>query len=319
VVTADTGMVGGQDLWNPWPYRIALVTTAATFLLILAGGIVTNTGTGMAVPDWPTTFGYSMFLYPWPKMVGGILYEHTHRLIASLVGALTLTLAIFLWALEPWPWVRGLGIAALGAVVVQGVLGGLRVVLAQGGLAIVHGGFAYAFFALIASLTLVTSPGWRAPVECVAPPGALRLRRLAFYTVAGLYLQVLLGTLVTHLSVRLDAHIFVAALISVAVILLGFWILPGRADWPELVRPAEILRVLWIVQLLLGLGAYVAKFQAADIALGPALSLALSVGHRLTGGLMLVAGVVLTLRIYRRTGCSDPVVGHESLSGKVSA
>jgi cytochrome c oxidase assembly protein subunit 15 len=295
------------------------VTTATTFLLILAGGIVTNTGTGMAVPDWPTTFGYNMFLYPWSKMVGGILYEHTHRLIASLVGALTLTLAIFLWALEPWPWVRGLGIAALGAVVVQGVLGGLRVVLAQGGLAIVHGGFAYAFFALIASLTLVTSPGWRAPVECVAPPGTLRLRRLAFYTTAGLYLQVLLGTLVTHLSVRLDAHIFVAALISVAVILLGFWILSRRTDWPELVRPAETLRVLWIVQLLLGLGAYLAKFQPGDIALGPGLSLALSVGHRLTGGLMLVAGVVLTLRIYRRTGWPDSVLGHESLSRKVSA
>jgi cytochrome c oxidase assembly protein subunit 15 len=319
-------MAGGEcaqdvvrNAWNPWPHRVALVTTAATFLLILAGGVVTNTGTGMAVPDWPTTFGYSMFLYPWPKMVGGILYEHTHRLIASLVGALTLTLAIFLWALEPWPWVRGLGIAALGAVVVQGVLGGLRVVLAQGGLAIVHGGFAYAFFALIASLTLVTSPGWRAPVAGVAPPGALRLRRLAFCTVAGLYLQVLLGTLVTHLSVRLDAHIFVAGLISVAVILFGFWIPPGRADWPELVRPAGILRALWIVQLLLGLGAYVAKFQAAEIALGPALSLVLSVGHRLTGGLMLITGVILTLRIYRRTGWSEPVVGHESLSRKVSA
>ena len=140
-----------------------------------------------------------------------------------------------------------------------------------------------------------------------------------FYTAAGLYLQVLLGTLVTHLSVRLDAHIFVAGLISVAVILLGFWILPGRADWPELVRPAEILRVLWIVQLLLGLGAYVAKFHAADIALGPALSLALPVGHRLTGGLMLIASVVLTLRIYRRTGWPDPGLGHESLSRKVSA
>jgi cytochrome c oxidase assembly protein subunit 15 len=319
MATEECGNEVVRDAWNPWPYRLALVTTATTFLLILAGGIVTNTGTGMAVPDWPTTFGYNMFLYPWSKMVGGILYEHTHRLIASLVGALTLTLAIFLWALEPWPWVRGLGIAALGAVVVQGVLGGLRVVLAQGGLAIVHGGFAYAFFALIASLTLVTSPGWRAPVECVAPPGTLRLRRLAFYTTAGLYLQVLLSTLVTHLSVRLDAHIFVAALISVAVILLGFWILSRRTDWPELVRPAETLRVLWIVQLLLGLGAYLAKFQPGDIALGPGLSLALSVGHRLTGGLMLVAGVVLTLRIYRRTGWPDSVLGHESLSRKVTA
>jgi cytochrome c oxidase assembly protein subunit 15 len=318
-MTTDTAIVGAENLWSPWPHRLALVTTATTFLLILAGGVVTNTGTGMAVPDWPTTFGYNMFLYPWPKMVGGILYEHTHRLIASLVGALTLTLTIVLWALEPRSWVRGLGIAALGAVVLQGVLGGLRVVLAQGGLAIVHGGFAQAFFALIASLALVTSPGWHSRVEPVAPPGATRLRRLACCTAAGLYVQALLGTLVTHLSMRLDAHLFVAALISVAVILLGFWILARRADWPELVRPVGLLRALWIVQLLLGLGAYVAKFQAADIALGPTLSLALPVGHRLTGGLMLIVGVVLTLRIYRRTGWPDPAPGHDSLSRKVSA
>ena len=319
MVTVEPAMVDGQDLWNPWPYRLALVTTATTFLLIMAGGIVTNTGTGMAVPDWPTTFGYNMFLYPWSKMVGGILYEHAHRLIGSLVGALTLTLAIFLWALEPRPWVRGLGIAALGAVVVQGVLGGLRVVLAQDGLAIVHGGFAHAFFSLIASVTLVTSPSWRAAVECVASPVALRLRRLAFFTAAGLYVQVLLGTLVTHLSARLDAHIFVAGLISVAVILLDFWILARRADWPELVRPAEILRALWIVQLLLGLGAYLAKFQPEVIALGQGLSLALSVSHRLTGGLMLITSLVVALRIYRRTVRSDPEAGRQPISRGVTA
>jgi cytochrome c oxidase assembly protein subunit 15 len=295
-----------QGAWSPWPHRIALVTTTATFFLILAGGVVTNTGTGMAVPDWPTTFGHNMFLYPWSKMVGGILYEHAHRLIASLVGALTLTLAIFVWALEPRPWVRMLGIAAVGAVVVQGVLGGLRVVLAQHGLALVHGGFAHAFFALLAGLTLVTSPGWCAPVtERAAPPALLRLRRLAVCTTAALYLQVLLGTLVTHLSARLDAHLFVGALVSVAVILLGFWILPGRAAWPDLVRPAEILRVLWIVQLLLGLGAYLAKFQRADIGLGAELSLVLPVSHRLAGGLMLITSLVIVLRIYRRTGGSD--------------
>jgi len=146
MVVTDSAREVVRGAWSPWPHRIALVTTTATFFLILAGGVVTNTGTGMAVPDWPTTFGHNMFLFPWSKMVGGILYEHAHRLIASLVGALTLTVAIFLWALEARPWVRGLGIAAVGAVVVQGVLGGLRVVLAQQGLAIVHGGFAHAFF-----------------------------------------------------------------------------------------------------------------------------------------------------------------------------
>jgi hypothetical protein len=103
-------------------------------------------------------------------------------------------------------------------------------------LAIVHGGFAHAFFALIASLTLVTSPSWRAAVESIASPEALRLRRLACYTAGALYVQVLLGTLVTHLGARLDAHIFVAGLISVAVI-RRLLILPGRTDWASWCDP----------------------------------------------------------------------------------
>jgi len=313
MATRDTRPALDQPT-SPWPHRLALFTTAATFLLILAGGLVTGTGTGMAVPDWPTTFGYNMFLYPWSKMVGGVLYEHTHRLLASFVGSLTLTLAVLLWAVEPRRSVRGLGIAALVAVVFQGVLGGLRVVLAKDALAIVHGGFAHAFFALVAAIALFTSPSWRAAISAVRSTSAFRLRRLALYTTVALYVQILLGTLVTHLGVRLDAHLFIAALISVAVILLGFRIMPGRADWPELVRPTEVLRALWVLQLLLGLGAYVARFHAADVPLGPGLALALPVSHRLAGGLMLITGVVLTLRVYRRTGW--PVAGacRETLS-----
>jgi cytochrome c oxidase assembly protein subunit 15 len=304
---------------NPWPHRLALVTAVATFVLILAGGVVTNTGTGMAVPDWPTTFGYNMFLYPWSKMVGGVLYEHTHRLLGSLVGSLTLTLAILLWAVEPRQWVRGLGIAAVAAVVIQGVLGGLRVVLARDTLAIVHGGFAHAFFALIAGIALFTSRSWQAPVSLVTSVHGYRLRRLAVCTAIGVYVQVLFGTLVTHRGARLDAHLFVAALISAAVIVLGFRIMPGRAQWPELVGPTEALRALWALQLLLGLGAYVAKFHAADIPVGPVLGLAFPVSHRLTGGLMLIASVILTLRVYRRTGWCDAADCREPLSPKVPA
>lgn len=305
--------------WSPWPHRVAAVTAVATFLLILVGGVVTNTGTGMAVPDWPTTFGYNMFLYPWSKMVGGVLYEHTHRLLGSVVGSLTLTLVVLLWAVEPRTSVRGLGIVALAAVVIQGVLGGLRVVLAATGLAIVHGAFAHAFFALVTAIALFTSPSWGAAVPAVRSTGALQLRRLALWTTVGLYLQILLGTLVTHLGSRLDAHLFGAVLISVAVIVLGFRVVPGRAEWPELVRPMETLRALWVLQLVLAAGAYVARFRLAEVPLGAALTLAFPVSHRLTGGLMLIASLVLTLRAYRRTGWRGVEDGCHRLSPKVLA
>lgn len=302
------------SVWNPWPHRLAVLTAGATFLLILVGGVVTNTGTGMAVPDWPTTFGYNMFLYPWSKMVGGVLYEHTHRLLGSFVGSLTLTLVIVLWAVEPRRSVRGLGIAALAAAAVQGVLGGLRVVLAADTLAIVHGAFAHAFFAAVVAIALFTSPGWRMAVAVVRSADALRLRRLAVATTVVLYGQIFLGALVTHRATGLDAHLFGAALVSAGVIALGFRVAPGRAVWPELVRPAEALGALWLLQLLLALGAYVAKFHAADIPLGPGLALAFPVSHRLAGGLMLIASLLLTLRICRRTGWRGSEARRNTLS-----
>src|SRR5574342_1275515 len=110
-----------------WPHRIAVVLACATFPLLFIGGLVTSKGAGLAVPDWPTTFGYNMFLYPWSKMVGGIFYEHSHRLIGSAVGFLTILLAVVLWYRESRQWLGWLGIVALAVVIAQGVLGGLRV------------------------------------------------------------------------------------------------------------------------------------------------------------------------------------------------
>src|SRR5262245_5747463 len=96
-----------------WPHRLAVVLACATLPLLFIGGLVTSKGAGLAVPDWPTTFGYNMFLYPWSKMVGNIFYEHSHRLIASGVGLLTIALAWVFWFQEPRRWVRRLGLAAL--------------------------------------------------------------------------------------------------------------------------------------------------------------------------------------------------------------
>ena len=112
-----------------WLNRFAWFTAFATLLLICSGGMVTSKGIGLAVPDWPTTFGYNMFFFPFSKWIGGIFFEHTHRLIASTVGLLTIILAVWLWLVDPRRWVRVLGVAAVAAVILQGVLGGLRVTM----------------------------------------------------------------------------------------------------------------------------------------------------------------------------------------------
>src|SRR4026209_67028 len=97
---------------SPWPHRIALILACATFPLLFIGGLVTSKGAGLAVPDWPTTFGYHMFLYPWSKMIGNIFYEHSHRLVASFVGLLTIALVLTFWLHERRGWLRWLGVGA---------------------------------------------------------------------------------------------------------------------------------------------------------------------------------------------------------------
>jgi cytochrome c oxidase assembly protein subunit 15 len=123
--------------------------------------MVTSKGVGLAVPDWPTTFGYNMFLFPISKWVGGIFFEHTHRLIASTVGFLTIILALWIWRADDRLWLRNLGFAALGAVILQGVLGGLRVTLLKDEIGIFHACLAQAFLGMLMIITLATSKLWR--------------------------------------------------------------------------------------------------------------------------------------------------------------
>jgi len=150
-----------SDRGSKWLHRFAWFTSIATLLLICSGGMVTSKGVGLAVPDWPTTFGYNMFLFPVSKWVGGIFFEHTHRLIASTVGFLTIILAIWIWRVDPRRWMRRLGFAALGAVILQGVLGGLRVTMLKDEIGIFHALLAQAFLGMLIVITLATSRLWQ--------------------------------------------------------------------------------------------------------------------------------------------------------------
>jgi cytochrome c oxidase assembly protein subunit 15 len=298
---------------------LAVATTAATFALILAGGIVTTTGAGLAVPDWPTTFGYDMFSFPWAKMTGGILYEHSHRLIGSLVGLLTLSLAILLWVADRRRWVAWLGAAALAAVVVQGILGGLRVVLLANHLAFVHGVVAHGFLALVASLALFTSRAWNDQAKSLPTEVAARLRGLCLFATVGIFVQIILGAIVTHTGRRVDAHIGLAVVLSVLVPLLTQRMFVRLEDRPHLTRPASHLRAAWIVQLILGLGSYVARFHGLEVPMAPVLALALPVAHRLAAGWMLIAALLLALQVFRLSRSVRSAIAGDDITGKAAA
>lgn len=149
-----------RSTFNPWLHRFAVLTALCTLGLLGVGGVVTSKGVGMAVPDWPTTYGYNMFFFPISKWTGGIFYEHSHRLAGSLVGLLTMILAVWLWWAEGRRWLRWLGVATLLAVVGQGVLGGLRVVLYRDEIGIFHATLAQLFFSLVCAIALFTSRWW---------------------------------------------------------------------------------------------------------------------------------------------------------------
>ena len=180
---------------NPGLSPFALFVAFNTLLLIALGGLVTSKGVGMAVPDWPTTYGDNMFLYPVSKWTGGIFYEHTHRLMGSWVGLLTLTLSGWLGFKERRAWLRKLGWLAFGMVCLQGLLGGLRVTLMKDEIGIVHAALAQSFFVLVCLIALFTSRLWKR-VQPSRTSGTL-VHAYAFG--AGLvFLQLLLGATMRH-------------------------------------------------------------------------------------------------------------------------
>jgi cytochrome c oxidase assembly protein subunit 15 len=188
-------------------FAYAVATAVAAFVLLLSGGLVTSKGVGMTVPDWPNSYGYNMFLFPLSRWVGGIFYEHVHRLIASGVGLMTIILAVSLWMAEPRKWVRVLGYIAVVTVIVQGVLGGLRVTMILDEIGIFHGMLAQAYISLLVVICIATSKAfatggarwrWHAP----------GLTRWAVVLTALVYLQLALGATMRHEHAGLAIHDF---------------------------------------------------------------------------------------------------------------
>jgi len=187
-------------------HKFAKFVVASTVLLILAGSLVTSHDAGLSVPDWPTTYGWNMFTFPPRMWVAKIFYEHGHRLIASSVGFLTIILAAWLWMKDPRRWLHWFGVAALGAVIAQGLLGGLTVLFfLPPAVSTAHAALAEIFFCMTVAIALFTSPGWIHGFEndddsrvARSQAVALPLRRLATLTTALIYIQILIGATMRH-------------------------------------------------------------------------------------------------------------------------
>jgi cytochrome c oxidase assembly protein subunit 15 len=309
----DSSSIPHSLSFSPWPHRLAVILAGATLPLLFIGGLVTSKGAALAVPDWPTTFGYNMFLYPWSKMVGDIFYEHSHRLAASAVGLLTIALALALWLRERRSWLCWLGVAALLLVILQGVIGGLRVVLLEHALAIVHAALAQLFFALTVSLVIFTSAEWRGEPKKAPVLDGGRLARLCAITTGLIYVQAVFGAVLRHTGERVDAHLILAVLVMLHVVFILLRVMKLHADRPKLTRPALLLAALLLFQFALGLLSYFGKFTSM-LGVAPGTLVFLTTTHLVTGALMLATSLLLTLRTYRWLATAKPLISQKVLA-----
>jgi cytochrome c oxidase assembly protein subunit 15 len=283
--------------YSPWLHRYAIFVTICTFLLIIAGALVTSNDAGLSVPDWPTSFGS----FRMPRMVGGIKFEHGHRMIAGAVGILTIILALALWIKDSRRWVKWIGGAAVLAVLSQALLGGITVLFyLPVAISTSHATLAQIFFCLAASLAFFTRADWRWDEPKLEDASTPSLQHLTVATTGAVLVQLILGAVYRHSREGVVAPHVVGACV---VAMLVAWVVTRTvikfSQVRSLLRPAMLLGALLIIQLSLGIGAYIVKMadRNAPQPLPPVVNM--TTAHLAVGALVLVTSLYLTYQTHR--------------------
>ena len=282
-------------MFNSKLYAYSYVTAAATLVLIAAGGLVTSTGSGLSVPDWPLSYGQFF-----PPMIGGIRYEHSHRLIAASVGCLTFILSALLWRTETRRFMKVLALSASMVILLQAILGGLTVkYLLPKPISVSHACLGQSFFVLLCLISLFLSGEWRLPPKIVSGV-ATPFIRLAWTTAAFSYFQLVAGAVVRHTGGRgLIIHFFLAFFIVLHAIFLNQKMFKAPA-----VQRVFLSQIIWldgllVVQLFMGLGAYFFKYALEKGAVPGVPEILFTTVHQTCGALILANLFVLSFRASR--------------------
>lgn len=280
-------------------HRFATALAWCVLILIVAGALVTSNDAGLAVPDWPTSFGS---LYKIPPMVGGVKYEHGHRMIAQFVGLLTIILAVWTQRVEKRAWMRKFGWILLGLVILQGILGGITVLtLLPWYVSTGHGILAQTFFSLTLLFSVFTSQRWvEAEARGLQSSEALNLRALSVLTAAVLYVQLFLGAAFRHGGIHFLPHIIGAAFVTAILLWTSIKALTTYGSVPEIKKPAIGILALLFVQLGLGFAAYLTRVEWGRDAVQPLPSMVwTTVAHVTVGALLLGKSFVLAVQAHR--------------------
>lgn len=280
-------------------HGFAIFTACATLVLIVAGALVTSNDAGLSVPDWPTTFGS---FYKMPQMVGGVKYEHGHRMVAEFIGLLTIILAVWTWRVEKRRWLRLLGLAALATVIAQGILGGLTVLFfLPAPISSAHAAVAQTFFCIAVAIAVFNGRRW---VE-EHPRTELDQRRPALFTLTVLsifvlYVQLILGAMFRHHGLSWWPHVINAAVVA---FVLAWTAIRAISVYPQVDavrRPAVAMLSLMVTQLCLGFLAFITRVMWGKDAAQPETPMIVAtVIHVAVGAILLATTVVLAIQVWR--------------------
>ncbi len=285
--------------------------------MLIAGALVTSNNAGLSVPDWPTSFGS---LYKWPRMVGGVKFEHGHRVVAEIVGLLTIIIAIWTWRVDKRRWMRLLSIGAVVGVIFQGILGGLTVLeFTPPLISTAHAAVGQTMFCVLAAMAVFTSKSWMGePAQRISLKDAAPLVRHSWMLIGFLYLQLILGAAFRHVWTKwgpnaadrwpahkivhafLYPHMLNALLVAGLIFYLSMRALSKHSDIPQLKQPAVWMLLLLIVQLVLGVAAYFVRVVQGIDEVQPTLGLvSVTVAHLAIGALILALAWIFTVQTYR--------------------
>jgi heme a synthase len=289
---------------------VAILATAFTLPLLYVGGSVTTLGQGLSVPDWPTTFDENMFTYNFWDAPFGVKIEHAHRLYGAAVGLATIVVTVCFLAFERRRWLKGLGVLALVAVILQGVLGGYRVTHRETFLAAVHGATGQAFFGLLVTLCVLTGRDWNGERARSTDPD--HLRRRSSVVLALVYLQIVLGGWLRHYGTlpALWAHGILAVAVLTQSLSLSYRIERRRVGITRLVVPGRMLGLAATFQVALGLAALAAVLpMGGNPGVPTYYEAVVRTAHQTNAALLFAATIVLTLRTFRHLAGATTVAG----------
>ncbi len=285
--------------YNRRHHIFCVALASLVFLLIIAGALVTSNDAGLAVPDWPTSFGS---LYKIPPMVGGVKYEHGHRMLAEFVGLLTITMCVWTFRVERRAWMKKLSLAMIGIIVAQGILGGITVLyFLPWYISSAHAGLGQTFFSVAVLMALFTRREWieRPPVtagEKTTP----NTRSLTLLAILAVYLQLFFGAGFRHSGISILPHLLNAVLTAAILFWTAVRVLVSHGRNRELRVPAIWLLGLLLVQLGLGFAAYLTRVIWGKDAVQPLPSMVYTtVAHVAVGALILATTFVLAAQAYR--------------------